>query len=108
MQVFHLNVFQVFSAIFASVLEVCFKCFICLLLYVATVTSGCLKIDRVCAQGMSVGSGWWRGDVQGGMGNVWGGAGDVRDVADPLLRALAHEPDALGARSLPMRAVSRR
>ena len=34
-------VFKCFSGVFASVLDACFKCFICHLLYVATVISRC-------------------------------------------------------------------
>jgi hypothetical protein len=47
--VFYLNVayvlqwFQVFSDVFASVLNACFKCFICLQTYVTSVVSGCFK-----------------------------------------------------------------
>jgi hypothetical protein len=62
-QVFHLDVayvcigFQVFSSAFVSVLDTCFKCFICLLLYVATVASGYFKSRSGVAHGMRVGSG---------------------------------------------------
>jgi hypothetical protein len=35
--------FQVFSGVFASVLDACFKCFICLQTHVANVSSGCFK-----------------------------------------------------------------
>ena len=49
LQVFYLDVayvfqwFQVFSGVFASVSDTCFKCFICLQTYVANVLSGCFK-----------------------------------------------------------------
>ena len=46
-----------FSGVFASVSDVCFKCFICLLLYVTTVASACFKSISVIAHGMHVGSG---------------------------------------------------
>jgi hypothetical protein len=36
-------VFKCFLGIFSSVSYACFKCFICLHLYVATVASGCFK-----------------------------------------------------------------
>jgi hypothetical protein len=35
--------FQVFSGVFASVLDPCFKCFICLQTHFANVSSGCFK-----------------------------------------------------------------
>ena len=35
--------FQVFSGVFANVSDVCFKCFICLQTYVASVSSGYFK-----------------------------------------------------------------
>jgi hypothetical protein len=49
----HLGVAYVqwFSSVFmrfASVLDVCFRCFICLLLYVATVAFGCFKCRSEC------------------------------------------------------------
>ena len=34
---------SVFLMFFSSVSEACFKCFICLLLYVASIASGCFK-----------------------------------------------------------------
>jgi hypothetical protein len=37
------NGFQVFSCVFSSVSEACFKCFICLQTYVTTVVFGCFK-----------------------------------------------------------------
>ena len=35
--------FQVFSDVFASVLDACFKCFICIKTYVANISFGCYK-----------------------------------------------------------------
>ena len=49
MQIFHLDVayvwngFQVFSRVFASVSDACFKCFICLQMLVANILSKCFK-----------------------------------------------------------------
>ena len=43
--------FQVFSGVFASVSDTCFKCFICLQTYVANASSGYFKIDRVLLLG---------------------------------------------------------
>jgi hypothetical protein len=40
-------IFKCFPFIFAGVLDACFKCFICLQTYVASVTSGYFKIDRM-------------------------------------------------------------
>jgi hypothetical protein len=91
LQVFHLDVAyftmicNCFSSVFASVLNVCFKCFICLLLYVATVASRCFKGRLGVARRMRVGSGRRRGTTTG---------------------ALPHEPDTLGAHSLPVRVGS--
>jgi len=55
LQVFHLDVayvrngFQVFSNVFASVSDALFQvCFICLLLYVVTISSGCYKSRSDC------------------------------------------------------------
>jgi hypothetical protein len=59
------NGFQVFSSAFVSVSDVCFKCFICLLLYVVTVASGCFKSRSGVAHGMRVGNGWQRGRRSG-------------------------------------------
>ena len=62
LQVFHLDVayicngFQMFLEVFASVLDACFKCFICLLLYVATVASESFKSRSGVAHRMRVGS----------------------------------------------------
>jgi hypothetical protein len=60
-------VFKCFSSIFTSISDTCFKCFICLLLYVATVASGCT----------------WK--AAGGADNVRGGVGDVQGGVGPLL-----------------------
>jgi hypothetical protein len=49
LQVFYLDIayvcngFHVFFTCFVSVLDICFKCFIYLLLYVVNIVSGCLK-----------------------------------------------------------------
>jgi hypothetical protein len=36
------------SSVFSSVSESCFKCFICLQMYVAIVASRCFKVDQRC------------------------------------------------------------
>jgi hypothetical protein len=46
--------FQVFSV---SVLDTCFKCFICLQTYVASVASKCYKVDQV----LHIGYAWEAG-----------------------------------------------
>ena len=61
LQVFHVDIayicngFQVFSDIFTSVSDACFKCFISLLLYVAF---ACFKSRSSVAHEVRVGSGW--------------------------------------------------
>jgi hypothetical protein len=63
LQVFPLDVtyvcndFQMFLGVLASVLDACFKCFICLLLYVTIVVSGYFKSRLGVTHGMSVESG---------------------------------------------------
>ena len=70
-----------FSVVFASVLDTCFKCFICLLLYVATIASDyLLKVDRV----LHMGCAW---EAAGGVGDVQGSMGDVRSGTGTLLVA---------------------
>jgi hypothetical protein len=76
LQVFHLHVayaynnFQMFSGVFASVSDTCFKCFIRLLLYVATIAFGCFKSKSGVAHGMRVGSVRRRERRRGGVGDV--------------------------------------
>jgi hypothetical protein len=54
LQVFYMDVayvcngFQVFSYVFAIVSDTCFKCFICLQMYVASVASRCFKSRSGC------------------------------------------------------------
>ena len=86
---------NVFSGIFVSVSHVCYKCFICLLLYVATVASGCFKSRSDIAHGMRVGSGRRRGRRPRRHGRRARRRGTTTG-------ALPREPDALGARSLPV------
>jgi hypothetical protein len=45
-------VFKCFSIVFVSVLDTCFTCFTCILLYVATVISGCFKSRSGITHGM--------------------------------------------------------
>jgi hypothetical protein len=53
---FHTCVVSVLSGccaiVFASVSDVCFKCFICIFLYVANVVSGCFKSRSGVSYGM--------------------------------------------------------
>jgi hypothetical protein len=58
------NGFQTFYMCFSSVLEACFKCFIYLQTYVASVVSGCFKSRSV-----------WRSDPCMGARNVGVGGG---------------------------------
>jgi hypothetical protein len=85
------NVFHVF---FASVSDAGFKCFICILLYVATIACGYFKNRSDVAYEIRVGNGRRREQRPGWSGTTTG--------------ALPHEPNALGARSLAMRAASGR
>ena len=86
-------VFKCFSDVFVSGLDVCFKCFIYLLLYVATVASGYFKSRSGVAQWMRVESGRRRGRHPERRGTTTG--------------ALPREPDALGgAHSLLVRVAS--
>ena len=64
-------VFKCFSAVFVSVSDGCFKCFICLLLYVVRLHLNVSKVGRGDAHEICVGSErgrkwsphvvWWRG-----------------------------------------------
>jgi hypothetical protein len=71
-------VLKCFSGVFATVLDVCFKCFICLLFVCCTVASRCFKNKSSVAHGMHVGS-------ERRCGDFWGGVGDVRGCVGPLL-----------------------
>ena len=62
-------VFKCFQTFSASVSDACFKCFICLLLYVPTIASGCFKCRSGVTRGKRLAT-----HVQGGMGDVRGGA----------------------------------
>jgi hypothetical protein len=88
-------VFKYFSSIFVSVSNAYFKCFIYLFLYVTTVASKCFKSRLCVAHVMRVRSGWWRGRRSGRRPKRHG----------PIAGTLAREPNALCARSLPVRAV---
>jgi hypothetical protein len=73
-------VFKYFSSIFASVLDVCFKCFICLFfLYVATIVFGYFKSRSGVAHEMHVAT--W--EEAGGVDDVQGGVGDIQSGAGP-------------------------
>jgi hypothetical protein len=83
---------MVFKGVFASVLDACFKCFICLLLYVITVASRCFNTRSGVAHRMRVRSTQQRGRRQERRGTTTG--------------ALPRKPDMLGARSLPVWTMS--
>jgi hypothetical protein len=78
-------VFKCFSGVFVSISNACFKCFICLLLYVASVVSEFSKVDQGVANGMCVGS--RRGASDPRASDVWGGVGLLlgRSLASPML-----------------------
>jgi hypothetical protein len=78
-------VFKCFSGVFASVLGAYFKCFICLLWYVA---SECLKNRSGVAHGICVGSGRWRKRCSGWRGQRLG-------RRRPTVGALPRKPDAI-------------
>jgi hypothetical protein len=46
-----------FLGIFINASDTCFRCFICLLLYVATIVFGCFKSKSGVAHGIRVGRG---------------------------------------------------
>jgi hypothetical protein len=77
---------------FVSVSDSCFKCFICLLLYVAIVAFGCFKSRSGVAHENHVGSSWRRGRCSG-----W---------REATTGVLACEPNVLGTHSIPVRAPS--
>jgi hypothetical protein len=90
-------VFKCFLGVFTNVSYAYFKCLICLLLYVATDAtdaSGCFKSRLGIAHGMCVRSGRQHGRHLRRRGTTTG--------------VLPREPDVLDARSLPVRAASRR
>jgi hypothetical protein len=81
--VFYLDVhicLQWFSIVFANVSNACFKCFICLFLYVAIVASGCFKSRSSVVHGMCVGS--RRGHEQSPHGQCSGGVGPCVGMGD--------------------------
>jgi hypothetical protein len=77
-------VFKCFLGVFASVLDVCFKCFIYLLLYVVTIAYEYLKSRSGVAHGIRVGA-------VGGASNVRGDASDVWGRHRPAVRATCWE-----------------
>jgi hypothetical protein len=86
------NGFQIFSGVFTNVSDVYFKCFICLLLYVAF---ECFK-SRGVAHGMWVGSCRWHEQRPERCGRRQ--CGRRPKQCRPTASALIHEPDALDAR----------
>ena len=84
------NDFQMFSDVFANVLDACFKCFICLQTYIANVSSGYFKSKSDVAAGdPPVAVGIRAGEVEGAhdlrVGS--GGAGDVQTGMSPHVGA---------------------
>jgi hypothetical protein len=63
-------VFKCFSGIFASVLDACFKCFICLFFILQLLHLDVLKIDRVLHMGYTWEAAGGTDDVRGGMGRA--------------------------------------
>jgi hypothetical protein len=85
-------VLKCFSGVFASVSETCFKCFIYLLLYVASIVSECFKTRLGCCT--------WdvrrNREVARAVSHAWSGsAGEVR-AAGPTAGALARKSDVAG------------
>jgi hypothetical protein len=74
LQVFHLdiayvcNCFQMFLGVFTIVSDSCFKCFIYLILYVATIIYTCFKCRSGVVHRMCIESGGWRGRRLGRLG----------------------------------------
>jgi hypothetical protein len=98
--------FKFFSDVFASVSGAHFKCFICLLLYVAIVASKCLKSRLMLHMGCAWEAANGASDGCGSIGDVRSDVDNVQDSAGPS--ALACESNVLDARSLPMRTPSGR
>ena len=71
-------VFKCFSDVFASVSEVCFKCFIYLFCTLQLLYLDVSKVDPV----LHMGCVW---EAAGGADDVRGGVGNVRGSAGPLL-----------------------
>jgi hypothetical protein len=75
LQVFYLDVayvcndFQMFSGVFASVSDACFKCFICLFFMLQLLHMDVSKVDRVVHMGCAWKEASGADDVQGGMGD---------------------------------------
>jgi hypothetical protein len=98
LQVFYLvvayvcNGFQVFFSVFASVSDVYFKCFICLVLYDASVVLDISKVDWV----LHIGSAWEAGGGANGSRVRFGGTGDVHSGERLLLGHSLASPTLLG------------
>jgi hypothetical protein len=96
-------VFKCFSGVFTSVSDDCFKCFICLLLYVATIVSGCFKSKSGVAHEMHVESGWRSGRRLRWRGRRLGRRGPTASACVPcvgVVRTLATRSDVLALASL--------
>ena len=100
-------VFKYFSGVLASVSNAYFKCFICLLLYVATAASGCFKSRSGVTHEMRVESGRRRRLRPRRRGRCQGQHWQCPRQCGPTVGALPREPDALGTCSLSMRVFLR-
>jgi hypothetical protein len=108
---------NVFLGVFVSVLNVCFKCFICLLLYVAVVIFGCFKSRSMIFKyfscvSVNVSDAYFKCFIciicmsicfssRSGVAHMVH-VGSARRRR-PTAGALPHDPDALCARLLPLR-----
>jgi hypothetical protein len=94
-------VFKSFLGVFTSVLDACFKCFICLFFCMLQLLHlDVSKVDHVLHIECP-----WKAD---GAWMTFGAAWATSGVRGPIAGALAREPHVLGARFLPVWAVSGR
>jgi len=75
-----------FLGVFASVLDACFKCFICLLLYVVIIASGFFKNRSGVVHGIRVVSNRRRGQRSGQRGRRPGRRGPTTDALPRPMR----------------------
>ena len=95
----HAMVFKCFSRRFRKCFRHCFKCFICIPLYITTVVSGCFKSESMCYT-------WDVREKRSVTRMTSKTAWVTSETAQTTTRALVHELDTLGARSLTVRARS--
>jgi hypothetical protein len=103
-------IFKCFSGVFATVLDACFNCFICLQTYIASIASRCFKSRSDVANLIRMGSGRggeWSpheravgarnsgagGDVLVPVGTCWHGRGVLVRAANELARATYRPTD---------------